>query len=53
MYYLAKAVQAAGLAIIGMDFLGSFPGLMSYRVFFLGLSVFLVGWAIERFTLKG
>lgn len=48
MYYIAKALQAAGLAIIIIDYLRKFPGLMSYSSLGFGLFMFTFGWLIQR-----
>ena len=53
MYYLGKLFQAAGVAIIGIDFLRNFPALMSQRVLALGIVFFAAGWSINRFLVKG
>lgn len=52
MFYLGKLFQAAGLAVILIAFIKSFPQLMSYKELFIGLIVFGIGWIINRFLVK-
>ena len=52
MYYLSKIAQAAGLTIILIGFIMSFPELMGYRPLLAGLIVFLFGWIVQKFMLR-
>ena len=52
MYYLAKIAQAAGLSIILWDFLRHFPALMNFKIWGIGIIIFLFGWLIQYFLLK-
>jgi len=52
MFYIAKAAQAAGLAIILFAFLKYFPHLMGYKVLIAGIGVFGFGWCVDQFLLK-
>ena len=52
MYYIAKILQACGLAIILIGFLREFPELMSHRSLVIGLLIFIGGWMTDRFLLK-
>lgn len=53
MYYLAKIAQAAGLATVGMGFITAFPGIISGKIFGIGTLIFVFGWIVEAFLLKG
>lgn len=53
MYYLAKLAQASGLTVISVGYVLSFPNLMSRKLLLLGIVIFVFGWVIERFLLKG
>ena len=53
MYHIAKIAQAAGLTIIGVDFIRSFPAVMNRKILSTGIILFLFGWIIERYMLKG
>ena len=50
MYWIAKFVQAVGLAMILIGFIQRFPQLMSPKIFLLGLGVFMAGWLINRYS---
>ncbi len=52
MYYVAKAAQAAGLAVIAIGFVRKFPNLMSHQELMLGILIFGFGWIIESFLLR-
>ena len=52
MYYLAKTFQAAGLAIITIDFFRNFPQVLNRKVLTLGILLFGIGWIIQKFLLK-
>jgi len=52
MFYLAKFLQAAGLAIILIDFLRHFPGLMNVRILAAGVILFFSGWLIQQYLLR-
>lgn len=52
MYTIAKLFQAAGLTIILVGFIRSFPDLMSHGMLATGLIFFMVGWVITKFFLK-
>ncbi len=52
MYYIAKIAQAAGLTVILIGFLKSFPRLMNPKVFGIGALIFVFGWIIQQFMLK-
>ena len=53
MYYLAKVLQAAALTIILAGFLLKFPHLMSRTTLGIGIALFTLGWATQRFLVKG
>ncbi len=53
MFYLAKFFQAAGLGVVLIGFLKNFPNLMSHRLLGLGMVLFLTGWIVQKFLLKG
>lgn len=53
MYYIAKIAQAAGLGVILIDYLRHFPELMNRRVLAAGIMLFVFGWVIQKFFLKG
>jgi hypothetical protein len=52
MYYIAKFLQAVGLAIILLGFLATFPRLMDRTLLTLGGCVFLSGWIFQTYGLK-
>jgi len=52
MYYVGKLFQAAGLTIVGFDFVRTFPNVMSRQVLTVGIILFAVGWGINRFLLR-
>ena len=52
IYYLAKTMEATGLAVIVFGFLKHFPKLMDPKIFGAGILIFLSGWLIEAFLLK-
>lgn len=52
MYYFAKVLQAAALSIILIDFLRSFPELMSRAILGVCIVMFIAGWVINRFVVK-
>ncbi len=52
MYYLAKLAQAAGLAVVAVGFLTSFPQVMNRQVLVVGVLFFGVGWMIQKFMIK-
>ena len=52
MYYLAKALQAAGLAVMLFGFVVNFPQLMSHTTLVFGLVLFGSGWAIQYFGIR-
>lgn len=52
MYYVGKIMQATGLTVILIDYMRSFPELMSRTVLGVGIGVFTVGWLINRFLIK-
>ena len=53
MYYLAKIAQATGLTVIGAGFFVAFPKLLNAKIFASGVLIFIFGWIIEAFLLKG
>jgi len=53
MYIIAKIAQAAGLTLILIDYLRHFPELMDRRILAIGILLFLAGWMVQRFMLKG
>jgi hypothetical protein len=52
MYYLAKGTQAAGLTIIAIDFVRTFPDLMSRKILASGVILFILGWVIQRYLIQ-
>ena len=52
MYYIAKFLQAAGLALILLGFLIRFPHLMDTKLLGLGIVVFCGGWVLQNYGLK-
>lgn len=52
MYYVAKALQFLGLAVIGFAFIAKFPALMDPKLFVIGIVIGYAGWAIQRYLLK-
>ena len=52
MYYVAKALQFLGLAVIGFAFIAKFPALMDPQLFVVGIVIGYAGWAIQRYLLK-
>lgn len=52
MYYMGKIFQAAGLAIVTFDFIRNFPQVMSRQVLGVGITLFAIGWIIQKFLLK-
>jgi hypothetical protein len=52
VYYLTKALQAAGLTIVLIDFIAKFPRLMSHSSLLIGIALFTLGWMIQRFLWK-
>lgn len=53
MYYLAKIAQASGLTVIAVGFFLAFPRLINVKIFVAGALVFIFGWIVEAFLLKG
>jgi len=53
IFYLAKILEALGIITIGLNFIVAFPELMNPKLFLAGIFVFVCGWAIERFWVKG
>jgi len=52
MYYVAKALQFLGLAILGFAFVAKFPSLMDPKLFVVGIVIGYSGWVIQRYLLK-
>lgn len=52
MYYFAKVLQAAALAIILIDFLRTFPELMSRTILVVCIAMFTSGWLINRYFIR-
>ena len=52
MYYLAKGLQFAGLLIVGIGFLNTFPDLMDPRPFVGGMALCATGWIMQHYLLK-
>ena len=52
MFYFAKILQAVGLTIILIEFLRSFPALMSRAVLVASIGLFTIGWVINRYMIK-
>jgi hypothetical protein len=52
MYYIAKFLQAGGLAIILVGFLIRFPHLMDTKLLGLGGMIFFGGWLLQNVGLK-
>jgi hypothetical protein len=52
MYYAVKIIQAAGLAVILIDYARHFPELMDRRVLGAGIALFICGWAVQKLFLK-
>ena len=52
MYYIAKALEFLGLVIMLVGFFISFPKLMNPYFFIYGLTLFLIGWVIDKYILK-
>ncbi len=52
MYYLSKGFQLVGLLVIGAGFINKFPQLMDYKLLGIGVSFFIMGWAVQKFGLS-
>ena len=52
MYFLAKFLQAVGLAIILFGFLISFPSLINRTLLLFSGLMFLSGWILQTYGLK-
>ncbi len=52
MYWVAKILQAAGMVIVLLGFIRSFPAVMDRPTLAAGIIVFASGWVIDRFVLK-
>ena len=52
MYYVAKFLEISGMTIIGIGFIIKFPSLMDPTFLGFGLSLFFMGWIIEKYILK-
>ena len=52
MYWVAKSLQAAGMVIILLGFIRSYPEVMDRMALTAGIIVFASGWVIDRFVLK-
>ena len=52
MFYVAKIFQAAGLAIVTIDFFRKFPNVMDRKILFVGILLFGAGWIIQKFLVK-
>ena len=52
MYYIAKLIQAGGLAIITLGFIKNFPNLVDRNILLAGIVLFGLGWLIQTFLLK-
>jgi len=52
MYYLIKLIQATGLTLILIGFIKNFPELMDFKIFLIGIILFLSGWAANKFMVK-
>jgi len=52
MYYLIKLIQATGLTLILIGFIKNFPELMDFKIFLIGVIVFLSGWVVQKFMLQ-
>ena len=52
MYYVAKALQFLGLALICFAFVAKFPSLMDPKLFLAGIVIGYTGWVIQRYLLN-
>ena len=52
MYYVAKFLEASGLALLAYAFVRTFPEKLNYRVFGVSALLFVCGWIIEKYLLK-
>jgi len=52
MYYLAKFLELIGMFIISVSFFISFPELINWNYFIVGIAFFCMGFMIEKFVLK-
>jgi len=52
MYYVAKGLQFAGLAVVAAGFFYSFPRPMDPRLFVAGIVFCFAGWVVQRYLLK-
>ncbi|MBI4556347.1 MAG: hypothetical protein HY706_02075 [Candidatus Hydrogenedentes bacterium] len=52
VYFVAKVLQAGGLAVVAIGFLQKFPKLMDVRILAGGITVFIGGWLVEKFLLR-
>ena len=52
MYWLAKIFQAAGLGVMALGFMKSFPNLMPHNIFLIAALFFIIGWTIQTYMLK-
>ena len=52
MYFIAKFLQAVGLAVMLFSFLISFPNLMDRALLVLAGLIFLSGWILQTYGLK-
>ena len=49
VFFISRLLQGAGLMVIAVNFLKTFPGLMSPKIFLTGIGLFVVGWLLQRF----
>ena len=52
MYYVAKALQAAGLGVMALGFMQNYPRLLPRGLFLISIVLFLSGWLIQTYVLK-
>jgi hypothetical protein len=52
MYFMAKAFQATGLAVMAWGFVKSYPNLMSRQIIMIAGILFIIGWIIQTYMLK-
>ena len=52
MYYLSKVLEFVGMLILGVSFVISFPNIINWNFFIVGVSFFSMGFMIEKFVLK-
>ena len=52
MYYFSKGFQLTGLLIVGAGFINNFPQLMDYKLLGIGVTFFIMGFAIQKIGLR-